>query len=169
MTDSDDSDGYSLRKPRRSTHIHNCLHKELACTLGRLQAELKYCFICFCWFVEEEWDKHCETHLKSITSKRCASITYCHTLVRPAYCPFCIGDNRLAASSRWISWTREAKLWRHLQSHLEASHWPLICPHPLCSLTLNDETSFLYHLSDVHSLRMSPHINNNQQRSRNSV
>ena len=103
----------------------------------------------------------------SINSKRCASITYCHTLVRPAFCPFCIGDNRLSASSRWSSWTREAKLWSHLQSHLEASRWPLACPHPLCSLVLNNEISFLYHLSDVHSLRMGPYVKNCQRPKRN--
>lgn len=79
-----------------------------------------------------------------------------------------MGDNRLSASLRWCSWTREAKLWSHLESHLEASGWPLKCPHPLCSLHLNDETLFLYHLSDVHSLRMSPHMNKCRPISRNS-
>lgn len=160
------SNGGSLRKPQRSTHIHKCRHRELACTLERLQPELRYCFTCFSSFVEEEWDEHCQMHLKSITSKRCASITYCHTLVRPAFCPFCMGDNRLDAASRWNSWTRETKLWSHLQSHLDASHWPLKCPHPLCSQQLNDETSFLYHLSDVHSLRLSPRVKKYQQQER---
>lgn len=126
-------------------------------------SELKYCFACFSWLFEEEWDEHCRVHLESITSKRCASITYCHTLVCPAFCPFCMGNNRLNASSRWSSWTREAKLWSHIQSHLEASHWPLRCPHPLCSLQLTDEISFLYHLSDVHSFRISSQINRYQQ------
>ncbi len=107
-------------------------------------------------------------HLKSITSKRCGSITHCHTLFRPAFCPFCMGDNRLHVSSRWTSWTREAKLWSHLESHLDASRWPLECPHPLCSLQLLDETLFLYHLSDVHSLRISPHMNKCRPKGRNS-
>ena len=147
-----------MRKPQRSTHIHNCRRKQLACTLERLQSELGYCFACFDWFVEEEWGQHCQTHLQSITSKRCGSITHCHTLFRPAFCPYCMGDNRLPASSRWTSWTREAKLWSHLELHLESSRWPLECPHPLCSLQLDDETLFLYHLSDVHSLRMSPNV-----------
>lgn len=157
-----------MRKPQRSTHIHNCRRQQLACTLERLQSELKYCFACFDWFVEEEWVQHCQTHLESISSKRCGSITHCHTLFHPAFCPFCMGDNRLPASSRWCSWTREAKLWSHLESHLEASRWPLKCPHPLCSLHLHNETSFLYHLSDVHSLRMSPHMNKCRQQGRNS-
>ena len=126
--------GRSLHKPQRSTHIHNCCRNQLACTLERLHSELKYCFACFDWFVEEEWDQHCQMHLKSITSKRCGCITHCHTLFRPDFCPFCMGDNRLPALSRWTSWTREAKLWSHLESHLEASRWPLECPHPLCNV-----------------------------------
>ena len=107
-------------------------------------------------------------HLGSLTSKRCASITYCNSLFRPAFCPFCMGDDQLPASSRWNSWTREAKLWSHLGTHLGASHWPLKCPHPLCSLQLQDETSFLYHLSDVHSLQMSPYMRKSWQSERYS-
>ena len=163
-----ESNGYSLLRPHRSTHIHHCRQRELAKTLERLESELKYCFTCFDWFVEEEWNQHCRTHLGSLTSKRCASITYCNTLFRPAFCPFCMGDDQLPASSRWTSWTREAKLWSHLGTHLGASRWPLKCPHPLCSLQLQDETSFLYHLSDVHSLQMSPWMRKSCQSERHS-
>lgn len=50
---------------------------------------------------------------------------------------------------------REAKLWSHLGEHLAAACWPRKCPHPLCSLDLESEKSFIYHLNDVHSLQMS--------------
>lgn len=83
------SDNNSLPKVQRSTYIHHCRQIELAKTLERMPSELQYCFICFDWYVEEEWDQHCQTHLESVTSKRCASITDCNTLVRPAFCPFC--------------------------------------------------------------------------------
>lgn len=150
------SNDRSLSKPsQQSIHIHKCRQQELANTLERQQSELRYCYICFNWFVEEVWDEHCQTHLQSMTSKRCASITYCHTLFRPAFCLFCISDNRLTASSKLTSWTREAKLWTHLESHLEESRWPMKCPHPLCNLHVHDEKSFRYHLSDVHSLSMN--------------
>lgn len=79
-----------------------------------------------------------------------------------------MGDDGLAASSRWNSWTREAKLWYHLQSHLKTSHWPLKCPHPLCHLQLDNETLFLFHLRDVHGLRMSQCRSKCQQQKRNS-
>ncbi|KAK3168429.1 hypothetical protein OEA41_004877 [Lepraria neglecta] len=103
-----------------------------------------------------------------MSSKRYASITYCNTLFRPAFCPFCLSDDRLPASSRWTSWTREAKLWSHLGTHLKASQWPMDYPHPSYSLQLQDETSFLYHLSDVHSLQMSPHMKISWQSGRDS-
>ena len=105
--------------------------------------------------MEEEWDRHCLTHLESITSKRCASITYYNILFRPTFCPFCLGDDQLPASSRWNSWTREAKLWSHLGAHLATMYWPRKCHHPYCSLELESETLFLYHLNNIHSLHMS--------------
>lgn len=146
----------SLPKRQRSTHIHACRGDEIARMLERVASELRYCYDCFDWFVEEEWDEHCLVHIKSITSKRCASITYCNILLRPCLCPFCIGNNLLPAASRWKSWTREDKFWSHLESHLDISRWPLQCPQPLCSLQVDDQSSFLYHLGDVHSLQMSP-------------
>ena len=124
----------------------------MARTLERVQNELRYCYDCFHWFVEEEWEEHCLTHLKSITSRLCGSIQYCNILLRPYFCPFCIGNHVLPAASRWKSWTREEKLRKHLEAHLDISRWPLQCPHPLCSLHISDEKTFLYHLSDSHSL-----------------
>lgn len=138
---------------QRSVHIHGCCGQEMARILERVQSELRYCYDCFHWFVEEEWEEHCLTHLKSITSRLCGSIQYCNILLRPYFCPFCIGNDVLPAASRWKSWTREEKLRKHLEAHLEISRWPLQCPHPLCSLHISDEKNFLYHLSDSHSLK----------------
>ena len=138
----------SLAKTQRSTHINACLRNKLARDLDRGPAELEYCFLCFSWFVEEEWAEHCQNHLKSIVSKRCASITYCHTLFRPAQCFFCFGENK------WSSWTRDNKLYGHLEKHIRETSWPSECPHPLCASRLNDQTSFVYHLYDVHRVRM---------------
>ena len=124
-----------------------------------------YCYSCFRWFVEEQWNQHCQWHLESITSKRCASITHCSTLVRPAFCPFCLGDQKLPAQRRLASWTREAKLWSHLGPHLQVARWPLTCPHPLCDLQLNDERLFLFHLRDTHDLRISQYLQNQNEKS----
>ena len=158
-----------LGKRQRSTHIHECCRRDLARTLQRRPCELRYCYTCFNWFVEEEWEEHCQMHVASLTSKRCATIIYCHTLIRPAFCPFCLGNRKEAASRRCQSWTREAKLWTHLQTHFGKTHWPLRCPHPLCDLQLQDETSFFYHLSDVHVLKMSPYQSKIWQQGRSAM
>jgi hypothetical protein len=143
----------SLPKRQRNIHIHECQRRELASTHGRLQSKLHYCFQCFNWFDEGKWDDHRQLHLSLIASKRCGSTIYCNTTIRPAYCPFCLNEVTPSASSRLQSWTRDCDLWGHLETHIEKSRWPSSCPHPLCDLQLNDEESFYYHLSDIHSLR----------------
>ena len=145
----------SLPKRQQSMHIHICRRKELAHKLERTPSKLKYCYECFDWFVEEDWGEHCRMHLQSLSSKRCSSITYCNVLLRPSFCPFCLGDDRLQPSFQWQSFTKDAKLWSHLGAHIVACRWPLKCPHPLCSLQFDDELSFLYYLGDVHSVYMS--------------
>ena len=147
---------YSLRKDRRSTHVHACRHKERASRLKRLPAEIKYCYLCFGWIVEEDWDEHCQSHLQRLTSMRCGSFTYCSTLIRPAFCPFCVGNGKLDASRRLSSWIRNRQLGDHLEAHLRETSWPRRCPFPLCDLEVADEQSFLYHLSDVHYLKIGP-------------
>jgi hypothetical protein len=77
-------------------------------------------------------------------------ITYCHTLVRPGYCPFCLGGETLPANQRIESWSRDHKLWNHVKDHLRGCCWPLICPHPSCDTSLENETSFQFHLMDDH-------------------
>ncbi|KAI9764363.1 MAG: hypothetical protein M1840_008501 [Geoglossum simile] len=142
-----------IHKDRRATHIHHCRQRKHAKALNRLQSELIYCFQCFTWFVKEEWSVHCRQHLNSTSSRGCRSISYCHTLIRPGYCPFCLGDETLSADERLQAWTRDTGLMAHLEKHISEAHWPSICPHPLCGIQLQDEMSFWYHLSDDHNLR----------------
>ena len=139
----------------RTTYIHKYRSRELSLLLQRPLREIIYCFTCFNWFIEEDWDRHCQMHLDSITSKYCATIIYCYTLFRPGFCPFCLGNDSLSVLARWTSWVRDAQLQTHLQRHLENARWPLPCPHPLCVFSVNDEPSFLYYLQNVHSLRMT--------------
>ena len=121
----------SLHKGQRATHIHHCQRKERAKALIRLQSDMIYCFQCFAWFVKEEWNVHCRQHLDSISSRRCGPITYCHTLVRPAYCPFYLGDETLSAEKRLQARTQDADMMAHLEKHVSKVHWPSTCPHPL--------------------------------------
>jgi hypothetical protein len=87
-------------------------------------------------------------------SKRCGSITSCHTLVRPGYCPFCLGA-RLPAAERLVSWTRDHKLWAHVNDHAGKCVWPRLCPHPLCDDLITDNQTLWQHLVDTHGLSHS--------------
>jgi hypothetical protein len=131
-----------------------CVRRELASKLEQLLSDIHYCHQCFEWVVGEHWNGHCQEHLSAIASKRCGSITYCHTLVRPGYCPFHLGNQRLLASERCESWSRDRKLWEHLDEHIsEVQDWPSPCPHPLCDLSMKDATEMQYHFIDDHGLR----------------
>ena len=77
-----------------------CHHNVLAYTLQRQPPELRYCFLCFSWFVEEKWEEHCESHVKSFASEQCGSIIYCGTLVCLSFYPFYIGKEDLDVASR---------------------------------------------------------------------
>lgn len=47
------------------------------------------------------------------------------------------------------------EIWSHLRRHLDISWWPLQCLHPLCNTPHLDKVSFLFHLSNAHSLQGS--------------
>lgn len=108
---------------------------------------MKYCFDCTEWYVEgPQWDDHCQQHLSRLSSKNCASITYRSTLIKPAFCPDCLGTD-MSPSLRMKSWDRDADV----VAHLEKVHGTDSCLHPLCQdVKFEDEQSFYYHLSDAH-------------------
>ena len=143
---------FRLPKRQRRNHIHSCRRQEAAEAFGRSLSEMRYCYECFRWFEPKPWDEHCQEHLSSLKSLRCEAATYLHTLIIPGFCPFCLGDKLLSPSSRMRSWSRSTELRRHLEGHIVAASWPLTCPHPRCSAELKSETSFRYHLSDVHDI-----------------
>lgn len=122
----------------------------MASQLGQLQSDVHYCHRCFEWVIGDEWDQHCHSHLSAMTSKRCGTIMFCHTLIRPGYCPFCLGNEALPACERLESWTRDYNLWSHVNEHLKGRKWPCPCPHPLCDLSFEDETKLQFHFMDEH-------------------
>lgn len=143
----------SLPKNQQNQHIQTCLRWEMANRLGCLQSDIHYCYQCFDWVVGAEWEAHCQAHLAELTSKQCGTVTYCHTLVRPGYCLFCMGNPELPASQRLRPWSRDHKLWVHIEEeHLIGCQWPLLCLHPLCDTLQKDSTSLQFHLMDDHGL-----------------
>ena len=92
-------------------------------------------------------------HIDTLDSKRCGMTTYCHSLVRPGYCPFCLGNSSvLLPDQRLQSWCRDAALWQHVAKHLKKTRWPQVCPHPLCDVSLRDGQDLRYHFIDGHGL-----------------
>jgi hypothetical protein len=142
----------SVPKRLRNSHIHQCLRIEQANRNLRIRSQIHYCYHCFRWVDRDDWDSHCQSHLFSIRSKRCGSIIHSHTLIRPAYCPFCLSDESLPASLRYDPWERECELWDHVVKHIDTSLWPRTCPHPLCATAFKTALSFRYHLHDDHGL-----------------
>jgi hypothetical protein len=83
------------------------------------------------------------------------TITSCHTLVRPGYCPDCLGDESLPAAKRLTSWVRDHSLWKHINEHARHVVWPAVCRHLLCDDLIADEYAYWQHLVDNHGLSRS--------------
>jgi hypothetical protein len=96
----------------KSTSIRfTLILKRIFASLARVtDTEIHCCYQCFEWVVGEHWSGHRQEHLPAIASKQCGSVTYCYTLVRSGYCSFHLGNQRLLASERGESWSRDRKL-----------------------------------------------------------
>ena len=71
--------------------------------------------------------------------------------MRPGYYPFCLNDEVLHASQRLESWTRDHKLWVHVnENHLRGRQWPATCPHPLCDASFENDAMLQFHFVDDH-------------------
>jgi len=93
---------------------------------------------------------HCQNHIEALIPKKCGTITYCYTLVRPGYCPFCLGNDALSATARFTSWIRDHQLWQHVSNHIQRCSWPMSCPHPSCDALLDTQPSLRFHFIDDH-------------------
>ena len=143
-------DGKSLPKNKRSDHIQNCVRQEMVKKLVRVPSEIRYCHLCFKWVVGDEWEPHCALHLSSLTTKRCGTLSYCNTLVRPGYSPFRLGKKEESATYRLQSWSRDFDLWVHVNDEIEGRRWPILCPHPLCDILLIGDRDLQFHFIDDH-------------------
>ena len=94
-------------------------------------------------------------HLAHISSRRCEIVTYCHTLIRPGYCPLCLGNESLLPSQRMRSWKRSNDLRAHVNGDLKkmAKMGKYMCTHPMCKDAFADKMGLRYHLSDVHGFQ----------------
>ncbi|KAG8874535.1 hypothetical protein FRB98_008358, partial [Tulasnella sp. 332] len=152
----------SPKDPKDSRHVHGCVKK-------RLQAEGSYgefCFLCKAgpWFDDAaEWEKHCQFHLNSQLPTQSNPFSYDKCIASPGFCPFCLGDERLDATTRMRHFV-EAPQWRErVESHIselgalvfvhEGPPLPLHCPHPRPQCkeeTFDSVQRLVFHLQDVH-------------------
>lgn len=128
------------------------IRNEIAIRSTHHPSDIFYCHHYFAWVIGDDWGPRCISHLSELSSKRCGAVLYCHTLARPAYCPFCLGNQQLASSRRMQSWSRDHQAVRHVARHLQDCHYAMACPHSLCETSLPDSTSLRYHFIDDHGM-----------------
>ncbi|KAI2791350.1 hypothetical protein POX_c04207 [Penicillium oxalicum] len=159
-----------LKKTDRSTHIHNCVRREIALNHQVLESELKFCYECMKWFQLSHWRDHCSFHIQSWVTRQCEVIVYRHTVIRPGYCPFCVWNNDLAAEDRLHYWLTSGNLRQHIeeqhmngnQSHGEKS----ICG---CGESFDEERGLRHHLHDIHKLNKAIWLSPKRQRKRRNT
>ncbi|KAL4958731.1 uncharacterized protein BDV14DRAFT_186161 [Aspergillus stella-maris] len=141
-----------LTRPKRSNHVQDCRLQGRCEASGYKSTQLKYCYECFDFLTTTEWEDHCNNHLQHDISRRCEIITYCYTLVRPGYCPFCLGCDRVAPSQRMNVWKRSNELRAHVNEHIKRISGNYFCSHPICQAKFDSEMQLRYHLSDIHGM-----------------
>ena len=111
---------------------------------------MEYCYFCSRWFAEgEDWDSHCRQKYLSPPPTDCGALTRCNTMIKPSFCPLCLGQINLAPSIRMKSWRRNADTLDHIfKSHFTGPS--LRCT--LCKETLEIRDAVEYYLVDKHNL-----------------
>ncbi|KAI9886468.1 MAG: hypothetical protein M1823_001718 [Watsoniomyces obsoletus] len=114
-----------------------------------------FCHECAEWsYNQDEWERHCEHHLQNLTLF-CGRFTWRSRVVIAANCPFCLGDQGSAASTRWHQFTEThtGALDRHIRQHvMKEFRAGQQCPHPLCDVSLESADVLYGHFIDVHSM-----------------
>ena len=143
------ANSYRITKRERSSHIHQCSRKVEAKRLGQLSSRMEYCYFCNRWFAQgEDWDSHCRQKHLSPPPTDCGVLTRCNTMIKPSFCPLCLGQPGLAPSIRMKSWLRNADALDHIfKSHFTE---PFHCT--LCKETLGTRDAVEHHLADRHNL-----------------
>ncbi len=132
---------------RRNGHIHHCRRDKVAQELGVLFSQLTFCYFCNEFYTPTEWEQDCQRHLSN-SLMHCGSLTYRHTLVRPAFCLLCTQSTELAAAKRLQYWERDVKA----LDHIDRCHgWRWTCSH--CKFVSESKESGRNHLHDAHGYR----------------
>ncbi|KAJ5673939.1 hypothetical protein N7462_009378 [Penicillium macrosclerotiorum] len=126
-----------LAKSKRSAYIHDCVRRERGLLLQVPESSLRYCYECLKWFENQ----HCEV------------VKYRNTVIRPAYCPFCLWDHQKLAKDRLQYWTRSDNLREHIENqHMQEISWPPKASICGCSQAFENQRELRHYLHDVHGL-----------------
>lgn len=131
-------------------HVHACRKIEAE---ARFRTTAVYCHLCFVWVMSDRWLPHCQAHLASLDDD-CGPLSHCQLVLRPGFCPFCLGDVALDASARWKGWSTIELLSEHVTKnhHSNTSAWPQCCPHPNCFTRLDNFAGLADHFDQHHGL-----------------
>ena len=119
-----------------------------------MSTSAEFCYLCAEWITcSREWDQHYTTHLEHV-SIYCGIFTFRTSLVRPGFCPFCLGDSDLPVTDRFHQWLVKAALRDHLDKHFKQLLIdPIIgCPHPRCALPMPDNHTLMQHFISYHGI-----------------
>ncbi|KAH7882797.1 hypothetical protein F5I97DRAFT_1786524, partial [Phlebopus sp. FC_14] len=139
-------------------HIYNCHKSYLAsqCS-GRFPAPFaEFCFLCpegYWSTTQEDWRRHCESHLTNLDTLPYQCDAYANTLAAPGLCFWCLGNENLSPTLRLQRFLDKAS-W---QSYIEKEHFAEstgckvpTCTHPKCTVSFEKPEDRDFHLHDVH-------------------
>ena len=136
-------------------HIYICYKKECS----NLHGFAELCFLCNEWvFDSEAWNDHCQGHLNNVETFPiyCDPLMHGGVLATSGYCPFCLTDSRLSASTRMNQFLNRNKWLEHIHKHVRGldESKPLRCPHPhpYCSKLFESVKYLQFHLQDAHGI-----------------
>ncbi|EXK83429.1 hypothetical protein FOQG_12291 [Fusarium oxysporum f. sp. raphani 54005] len=140
-------------------HIYDC-YKSAATEVDGFS---ELCFLCNEWFCGiGTWETHCQHHLDHPNSLPtwCDPLTYGGVLARAGYCPFCLGDEGMQASTRMYQFQTRWTWLNHIQNHIRAltkATMPLKCPrqHGHCPGNFDSVLDLQFHLQDAFGVERS--------------
>ncbi|RKK18157.1 hypothetical protein BFJ66_g971 [Fusarium oxysporum f. sp. cepae] len=130
-------------------HIHRCRKKAEAEKREVQFSTLRFCYFCNLYLTGDEWGHHCENHLTQ-SLKHCGSITFRHTLIRPAFCLICRQMKYRTPATRMRYWARDSDAIYHME---EEHEWPWSCPD--CNFIGKSSEACYHHLHDAHGYQLA--------------
>lgn len=137
--------------------MYRC-RKAAAKKVGQFQ---EFCFPCSRWFSSlASWKHHAAEHLQPSEEMRllplkCNIAQFRHTLLRPGFCPECLGGKTADPEVRFRQYTNVSEWKMHVRHHMslrERGRWA--CSHPRCANLAAQTTleELFEHLADIHQI-----------------